>query len=168
MLKIVPAPPGQWRQLAGFAILFLAAPAAAWALDLYGVGSFFEPYFAGFSPTSVFGVTDVIGVISLRALHVCGWVGTRQRDDLMGVDVAVMLATISVITVDRFVGIKVIHVPMPWSLLFYPTVALVVEVFFHTLPLALMFASLRAIERSDSDRIGWMCIIVVSLLEPTY
>ncbi|MGB8397744.1 hypothetical protein [Bradyrhizobium sp.] len=171
MLKIAPALPGQWRQLAGFAILALVAAAAARALDLRGVGSFFEPYFAGFSSASVFGATAVIGVISLRVLQASGWFGTRQRGDPIGVGVAAVLATlfaISVVTVDRFVGIKVINVPMPWSLLFYPTVALVVEVFFHTMPLALMFASLRSIARSDSDRVGWVCIIVVSLLEPAY
>ena len=89
----------------------------------------------------------------------------------MGIGVAIAFATlfaIPVVIVDWFVGIKVANVPMPWSLLFYPAIALVVEVFFHTTPLALLFASLRSIARSSSDRIAWVCILLVSLLEPTY
>lgn len=171
MLKIVPASLGERRQLAGFAILSLVVAGAAEALDLGGAGSFFEPYFGGVSPVLVFGATAVIGLVSLRALQVCGWLGTRPRGGLKGVGVAVTLATlfaIPVVLVDRLVGIKVVNVPMPWSLLFYPAIALVVEVFFHTAPLALLFTSLRSIARANSDRIAWVCIILVSLLEPTY
>ena len=171
MLKIGPTSPRERRQLTGFIILSLAAAGAAEALDLAGLGSFFGPYFGGISPALVFGGAAVMGSISLRALQVCGWFGTHPRGGLVGVGVAVALATllvIPVVIVDWFIGIEVANVPPPWSLLFYPSIALAVEVFFHTAPLALLFASLRSIVRSTSDRLTWVCIILVSLLEPTY
>jgi hypothetical protein len=171
MLAIAPASVRERRQLTGFAILSLAAAGAAEGLALAGVRSFFGPYFGGISPALVFGAVAVMGVISLRTLQVCGWLGTRPPGGLMGVGGAVAFATllaIPVVIVDWFVGIEVSNVPMPWSLLFYPSIALVVEVFFHTAPLALLFASLRSIARSTSDRLAWVCIIPVSLLEPTY
>lgn len=171
MSNIVPASPRDRHELAGFAILSLAAAGAAEALALGGAGSFFEPYFGGLSLALVFGATAVIGVISLRVLQVCGWLDTRPRGGLTGIGVATAFATlfaIPVVIVDWFVGIKVANVPLPWSLQFYPAIAVVVEVFFHVAPLALLFAGLRSIARSDSERVAWVCILLVSLLEPTY
>jgi hypothetical protein len=171
MRKIVPATLPERRQLARFAVLSLAAAGAAEILDLAGVGSFFGPYFGGINPALVFGGAAGIGLIALRTLQICGWFGTPPRRGLMGIGVAVALATllaIPVVIVDWFAGIPVANVPTPWSLLFYPSIAFVVEVFFHAMPLALLFASLRSIARFNSDRIVWICIAAVSLLEPTY
>jgi hypothetical protein len=79
-----------------------------------------------------------------------------------------MSFAILVVIVDRFAGIEVTNVPAPWSLLFYPSIALVVEVVFHMAPLALLVVSLRSIAPAYTDRAAWACILLVSLLEPIY
>jgi hypothetical protein len=155
--------------LAAFGVVSLAAMAAAAALNVVGAGAFFERYFGGVDPALVVGAIAVVGVISLRAFQVCGWFGERPERGATGIGVAAALAmsfAILVVIVDRFAGIEVTNVPAPWSLLFYPSIALVVEVVFHMAPLALLVVSLRSIAPAYTDRAAWACILLVSLLEP--
>jgi hypothetical protein len=61
-----------------------------------------------------------------------------------------------------------INILFPKSLLFYPVIAYVVEVFFHLFPISLLMMSLSWFRKWDPDKISWFSILTVSLLEPLY
>jgi len=61
-----------------------------------------------------------------------------------------------------------INVPLPKSLLFYPTIGYVVEVFFHLLPLSIIIFILSKFRNLSMSKIIWISIISVSILEPFY
>ena len=61
------------------------------------------------------------------------------------------------------------NVPPPWSLLFYPVIAYVVEVIFHAVPLALLLATLGPLFRKlNRTSLVWVCIVLASVLEPMF
>jgi hypothetical protein len=60
-----------------------------------------------------------------------------------------------------------VNVPPPQSLLLSPTMAYVVEIVFHALPLALLLAwSGRSAQNANTAIVTWPCIVFVSSLEP--
>ena len=57
----------------------------------------------------------------------------------------------------------------PQGFFFYPSIAFVVEILFHVLPLTLILILLTALPGNLSfDRIIWPTIIVTALLEPVF
>lgn len=74
--------------------------------------------------------------------------------------------TLPVIIVDVMGGFPAeLNVPLPESLLFYPSLALVAESVFHLIPLALL-ASLWRATRFELNSARWFAIGTVALLEP--
>ncbi len=147
-----------------------ASAGAAWALDLAGVGFFFQPYLGALNPALALVIVGLVGALSLRVLQLLGWFGAR-RNNGSGIGAAIVWATLlaaPAIAVDAFVGIDVVNAPAPWSLLFYPSIALVVEVVFHLVPLVLLFACLRWIADVSIDRAALIGILLISILEPAY
>ena len=64
---------------------------------------------------------------------------------------------------------KDINVAFPTSLIFYPSIGLLVEILFHVIPLALILFPLRFVFKTvNSSKLSWLAIIIVSSLEPTY
>jgi hypothetical protein len=156
-------------QFAVFALAALAAGGAA-ALECSGAGALFSPYFGPIDPILALVAAGAIGALSLLVLHACGWFATRRSGGAKGLGVAALGATLlaaPVIAVDAAVGIDVTNAPAPYSLLFYPTIALVVEALFHLAPLALLFAGLR-LARVGESRAALACLVLVSVLEPVY
>ena len=75
------------------------------------------------------------------------------------------------VCVDAFVTRfpKELNVPLPQSLLFYPAIAYVIEVFFHASPLAiLLFARDRIPERwrPGAAVTIWVCCAIAATIEP--
>lgn len=159
------------RSLLELAIAALTAAGAAAMLQLAGRGAYFAPYFGSLNPVAVLAAAALCGAIALRELQARHWRNEASKGGLLGIGVAALCATalaIPVMAVDARVRIEVANVPTPWSLLFYPSIAFVVEVFFHVAPLALMFVGLRSIARVSADRAALICIVLVSLIEPLY
>ncbi len=164
----------QRPQYAAFATLTFGAAGAAAALLAFAHGAYFQPYFDGINPLLVIALVAAAGAIALRFLRARGWFEIyAQGRTLRGVALAALLATLLVvptIAVDAGVGFpRGINVPAPWSLLFYPAIAYVVEILFHVLPLALLLAAFRPLFKTLSpDRLVWLCIAFTALLEPAF
>ena len=61
------------------------------------------------------------------------------------------------------------NVPVPQAFLFYPAVGFVAEIVFHVLPLALLLLALTPLAKGlDKDRVVWLGILVVAVLELTF
>lgn len=171
MSNIIPIDPRERRQLAAFALFSIAAVGAAGALLIVGAGSFLGPYFGAINPALVFGGATVAGVVCLRALQASGWVKVQLQSRQLGLGEAAAVAAllaIPAVIVDWFVGIEVANVAMPWSLLFYPSMALVAEITFHLAPLALWALGSGTIARANPESTAFVGLFLVSLLEPTY
>lgn len=61
-----------------------------------------------------------------------------------------------------------INTAFPKSLLFYPAIGYGAEMVFHVLPLALFVFILSRCKKLDIDRIVWISIIAVMLIEPLF
>jgi hypothetical protein len=61
-----------------------------------------------------------------------------------------------------------INILFPESLLFYPVIGYIVEVFFHLLPISLIIMFLSVFRKLSLNKIIWISIITVSILEPLY
>lgn len=61
-----------------------------------------------------------------------------------------------------------INIPFPKSLLFYPTIGFIVEVFFHLLPLSIIIFILSQFSNLSLIKVIWISLISVSILEPIY
>jgi hypothetical protein len=133
----------------------------------------FRPYLGGINPLLAIALTILLGVVLLTLLLSRGWFEIYSRENLRGLLVSVGLAglmAVVMILVDlRIVFPADINKLFPESLLFYPSIAYVVEVLFHVLPLSVLLIVLTLLSRSLSyERIIWPCILLVSLIEPTY
>lgn len=157
------------HSLAVFVAVALAAASAAAALALSGAAGVYEPYLGEVNPIAALLAASLIGVLSFRSLQYFGWFDARRSDGLAGITAAAAYATLlaaPVIAVDARFGIDVANVPAPQALLFYPSIALLVDVVFHLAPLALLVAALRSF--MSADRAAFAALICVSALEPCY
>lgn len=82
-----------------------------------------------------------------------------------------MLATlfaVVIVIVDVGIGFpRSLNVPFPQSLLFYPTMAYMVEVVFHASLVALLLFTLgKLFARLSRDRLVWLCILIAAIPEP--
>ena len=148
------------------------------AIGFTGILSFFpdpvfQPFFRNIPPVLAVSVISALGVVSLGILSSRGWVEMAVgNESLKGVAWSSAFATFFVmviILVDLMVTFPYRHVPPPQSLLFYPAIAYIAEIVFHTLPLAILLA-LRGLLFKDRSSAGlvWLCIILASCPETIF
>ena len=91
------------------------------------------------------------------------------RSDLIVVGLA-RLFGIEVIAADTWLVDYAadINILFPQSLLFYPVIGYIVEVFFHLLPLSVIILLLSPFRKLDPQKKVWVAIIAVAILEPLY
>lgn len=169
---------GDWRQqLLVYGVLSAGALVLTACLDP-GRSGVFQPYFGTIHPLLVLALVVALGAGSLSLLRRLGRfeifrAGTSAR----GLALSVVLATIfGGVVVLADVAIRFpedLNVPPPASLLFYPAIGFVVEIVFHTAPLAFVLLLLRQrlrpeIDSLKMDRGLWFGIVLVSLLEPSF
>jgi hypothetical protein len=162
-------------QYLAFGVLSLVAALFTGLLSLSrGSARFFTPYLGSIPPLLAIVVTTALGFVSLGFLLSRGWFQIRAANTLRGVGVAAAVATIFgmwQVCADLFLTRfpRDINVPAPQSVLFYPAIGYVVEVLFHALPLAvLLFIKdhLPGKRRPNTTAVIWLCIVVVSALDP--
>lgn len=137
---------------------------------------FFKPFIGESNPLLAIALVAVVGFVSLGFLYARGWFEIySQRGNLRGLVVAAIAATLfgmEIISAEITNLIRLptdMNVPPPWSLLFYPVIAYVVEVLFHALPLALLLIILGTIfKKSNTNHLVWLCIFIVASLEPLF
>jgi hypothetical protein len=163
------------QQYVAFGVLSLAAAGFTGLLSVSrGGAGLFASYFGSIPPLLAIACATVVGLVSLGFLYSRGWFQIRSARTVRGVGFSAAIATIFDIwqaCADLFVTRfpKDINVPAPQSLLFYPAMGYVVEVFFHALPLALLLVVLDRLPTTlklNTTIVIWLCIVFVSLLEP--
>lgn len=137
---------------------------------------FFRPFFGDIPPVLAVSGIAVGGAASLGFLRSRDWFEIIPAKGLgRGLAVAAIAGTLlgleAILTESsnlvRFD--EDINVRLPWSVLFYPVIAYVVEVVFHALPLALLLAALGSrFGKQHPDRLVWSCILAISIIEPVY
>ncbi|HSR42769.1 MAG TPA: hypothetical protein VLL48_11370 [Longimicrobiales bacterium] len=116
----------------------------------------------------------VVGWLSLHALVTRGGFRIRSEEEGgRGLLRAALLATLLAGAVALFdlqvVFPRGINVPFPRSLLFYPAIALVAEVAFHALPLALLLLGVVLVGGARRwEGVVLYALAVVALLEPLF
>lgn len=63
---------------------------------------------------------------------------------------------------------KDLNVSFPASLLFYPAIGYVVEIIFHLLPISVIIILLASFTKLSMNKIVWISIITISIIEPVY
>ena len=132
----------------------------------------FRPYFGDLNPILVATATTLLGVVGLVLLEKDGWFRVRgSKDSHSGLGLAAGLATllaIPAVVLDLVVVFPAdTNVVWPQAFLFYPAIGYVVEVAFHVLPLAVILLLLgRLAGGKHRQTLMWICIVLVSLLEP--
>jgi hypothetical protein len=115
----------------------------------------------------------VLGFILLAYLLARGWFAIFLVQNWQGwflaAGLAVLLALAMIFFDSRIVLPPDVNRPYPDSLLFYPTIGFVAEIFFHVLPLTLLLVILSALFKNLTfEQIVWPCIIFVALWEPVF
>ena len=132
----------------------------------------FQKYFGGINPLLAVALVTVAGAVSLSVLHSRGWftiVSTgKSRQGLAISAIFATLFALTVVPADILIRFpKDMNVPLPQSLFFYPAIGYVVDVAFHAVPLALLLVLLTNFwKQRNPNNLVWLCILLVSFLEP--
>jgi hypothetical protein len=133
----------------------------------------FERYFGKINPLfivpglSVLGAAALIFALSKFGFEIFSSVNLKRLYPFYLL--AVFLASIAVVIDIFFTYPEEAHIRFPYSILFYPVMGYVVEILFHLLPLSLLLLLAKAVFKNfDAERHVWPCILIVSLIEPTF
>ena len=147
-------------------------------LGLTGIGYsshnlLFQRFLGRANPLLAIIFIILLGVILLSVLLSQGWFAIYKKENLKGLfrssGLAALLGLIAILVDLKIVSPADMNVLFPESLLFYPTIGFLVEILFHVLPLSVLLIILTSMFRTISyKKIIWVCILIVSLLEPIY
>lgn len=147
-------------------------------LVLTGLGYFvnnllFARFLGSLNPLLVVLAVVILGLALSYFLLSRNWVSIFN--DLSGKEafrwsgLALLFGIIAILADLRIVFPADMNVLFPESLLIYPAIAFVVEILFHVLPLSMsLFVLTSVFNKVDRNRIIWIAICIVSMLEPVF
>ncbi len=154
------------------------AVAAAAGLVSAGRAGDFDRFLGPVPPLVVMVVATVVGAITLRFLEVRGWSKVLSKDAqrrgsrrALGEPAAAAIGfAVLAVAADVAIGFSEdMNTPWPRSILFYPAIALVAEVVFHLVPLALVIGAARwRFTDGDQDWRVWTAVAVVAFIETVF
>lgn len=146
--------------------------AFTWAIHVYHPLSF-ERFFGKINPLfitpslSVLGMLILLLFLSRNGFQIFS--GLNLKGMLPFYSLAILLASIAIVIDIFFTYPEDTHILFPYSLLFYPVMGYVVEMLFHLIPLCLLLLLFKSIFRnSNPEKLMWPCILIISLIEPTF
>ena len=163
---------GRWQYAAYFAISLVALIFIV--ILLPSSGAYFRRFFGETNAILVIVVASVVGAAALWVLQSSHeFVILKGRTTLRGVALSAVLATVlgvAIVVADFIIRYpQDTNVPVPQALLFYPAVGFVAEIIFHVLPLVLLLLALNPlVGRLGRNRVVWLGILLVAVLEPTF
>lgn len=133
----------------------------------------YQRFLGRINPLLVAGLVILLGAMLLTYLLSQGWFAIYQPQNASGLWIATGLASLfamgMILADTQIVLPENINIPFPQSLLFYPSIAFVVEILFHVLPLTLLlFAVTLMFEKLTLGVVIWPVILLVAFLEPVY
>lgn len=145
---------------------------------LTGIGYFsnnllFQRFLGRANPLLAIIFIILLGVILLSVFLSQGWFAIYKKENLKELyrssGLAALLGLIAILVDLKIVFPADMNILLPESLLFYPAIGFLVEIIFHVLPLSVLLIVLTSTFRNISNKkIIWVCILIVSLLEPIY
>ena len=168
MMELVTAERPQF--LAYFAISL--AVTICTAILTYYDKDIYKPFLGPLNPLLVVVSLSVLGFFLLAFLLSRGWFAIYEPT-LQGLaaagGLALVFALVMIFVDSRSPLPENINRLPPQGFFFYPSIAFVVEILFHVLPLTLILFLLSALPGNLSfDRFVWPAIIVTALLEPLF
>ena len=135
--------------------------------------TFFQRFIGHLPPLLAMLISIVVGFAALSYLLRKGWFEIYEKGVakyvFKYVGLAILLACISILIDWIVVFPQDINLGFPLSLLFYPAIAFVVEIFFHVLPLALiLFLGNIFFKPENPARMILAGMIFSALLEPSF
>ncbi len=133
----------------------------------------FTPYFGELDPTIAMLLTLFLGIVFFHILFKRGWTCLPETGSLKkGLRYAGLAAGFSLpsITMDILGAFpEAINVSLPGSILFYPAIGFVAEVFFHLIPLTLLQGLTGIFKNTRVFRHAiWISICCTASLEPIF
>ena len=165
--------PNGIQQYVFYSALCLAALAFAIVI-LPLSAAYFRRFFGSANPLLVILAASVIGTAALFFLQSrFSFVILKGPETLRGIGLSALLATgfaVAIVIADFVIRYpEDTNVPVPQAFLFYPAIGFVAEIAFHVLPLAILLAALSPLARRlGRERVIWLGILAVAILEPTF
>jgi hypothetical protein len=162
----------RWQYAAYFALSLVALIFIV--ILLPSSGTYFRRFIGETNAILVIVVASVVGAAALWVLQSSHeFVILKGRTTLRGVALSAVLATVlgvAIVVADFIIRYpQDINVPVPQALLFYPAVGFVAEIIFLVLPLALLLLALNPlVGHLGRERVVWLGILLVAVLEPSY
>jgi hypothetical protein len=133
----------------------------------------FQRFIGRINPLIPFLFAIVLGFILLSFLLSQRWFAIYEKENLKGLfrfsGLAALFGVIMILADTKIIFSADTNILFPESLLFYPAVGFLAEILFHVLPLSVLLVILNSIlNNADFESIVWICILIVSLLEPIY
>jgi len=134
----------------------------------------FQRFLGGINPLIASFFAILLGFFLFSFLLSKGWFVIYKKGNLKGLfyssGVAVLFGLIAILVDFRTrIYAADINILYPKSLLFYTAIGFFAEILFQVLPLTLILIILTSVfKKIDSNKIIWVSIFVVSLLEPIF
>jgi hypothetical protein len=162
----------RWQYGAYLALALVAV--IAFILLLPSSGTHFRRFLGETNPVLVVVAASVLGTAALWLLRSrYGFAILKGKATLRGLALSAGIATafgVAIVVADLLIRYpEEMNVPVPQALLFYPAIGFVAEILFHVLPLALLLLALSPLAgRLGRERVVWLGITLVAVLEPTF
>jgi len=133
----------------------------------------FQRFIGRINPLIAFLFVIVLGFILLSFLLSQKWFAIYEKENLKGLfrfsSLAALFGIIMILVDTKIIFPADMNILFPESLLFYPAIGFLAEILFHVLPLAILLFILNSIlKNADFGNVVWICILIVSLVEPIY
>ena len=135
--------------------------------------NYFEKYIGNILPLVAMTILSFVGGAFLIFLKREGGFDIYKKQTFRQLILPLSLVLLSAsvaISVDLLMVFPVdVNVPIPSALSFYPSIAFLVEILFHVLPLSIVLFIANAFLKSiNQSKLIYICIGLVAILEPTY
>jgi len=159
----------QYFVFIGISLTIVGLTGAAYSLDRLT----FEQFIGDMNPLGPMILIVILGIALMLYLDSRGWFSIWTKEDVKGVPfwlaLAAVFALITVLIDIKFVLPEDINVPLPESLLYYPSMGFAAEVLFHLLPITLiLFALTSHFGDKGLKKNTWVCILAVAIVEPLF
>jgi len=154
--------------------IYLSSIITLFVLVLYYTEpSLFQRFFGDINPIFVVLITFILGSILLSYLITKTSFAIYRNHNLTNYLIIIGIAFlfgIEVIIADIWFAdySADINISFPQSILFYPVIGYIVDVFFHIIPISISIFILSVFTKININKIVWISIITVAIIEPLY
>jgi hypothetical protein len=172
MTKIKALVAAEWKQFMVLSTIILGVVGMTGVLN-FSNPFLFQRFISEINPIAAILLSGILGMLSLSYLLSKGWFSIYKKENLKGsfryAWLVVVFASIAIFIDWEIVYPADMNIPFPESLLFYPVMGFFVEMLFHVLPLTVLLFLLTSIfKNTNREKLMWLCIVIVAMLEPVY